>query len=393
MNASPRAIQLTHPVDAAARMGTIEEMTTMPPDSATGSATDAAGPNGSGLASGWPGAARRARLHFVTGKGGTGKTTVAAALALALARDGNRVLLVEVEERQAISRLFDLPPLPYEERRIALAPGGGEVLALAIDVEAALLEYFAMFYNLGFAARSLKKMGAVEFATTLAPGLRDVLLTGKIKETVGRKRKPPPGARKSGRAPSAERPLYDAVVVDAPPTGRVVTFLGVTGAMADLARYGPIHTQATGVRDLLHSDETLVHLVTLLEDMPTTETLDAIEQLRAAGLPVGSVIVNKATQPYLPADLRARVASGNAETAALRRGLAAVDLTATKENLAGLSEGLRRHVLRVEAEQQCRALLAATELPQLELPLLTDQVDLGELYEVADRFTEQGVRV
>ena len=138
--------------------------------------------------------------------------------------------------------------------------------SLAVDVETALLEYFAMFYNLGFAGRTLKKMGAVEFATTLAPGLRDVLLTGKIKETVTR------------TGPDGRR-VYDAVVVDAPPTGRVVTFLNVTVAMADLARRGPIRNQADGVVALLHSADTCVHLATVLEDMPLTETVEAIAEL------------------------------------------------------------------------------------------------------------------
>jgi len=132
---------------------------------------------------GWTDELTRARLHVVTGKGGTGKTTVAAALAIALASGGRRVLLIEVEGRQGIAQLFDRAPLPYAEQRIASAPGDGEVSALAVDAEAALLEYLAMFYNLGFAGRTLKRMGAIEFATTLAPGLRDVLFTGKIKET------------------------------------------------------------------------------------------------------------------------------------------------------------------------------------------------------------------
>ncbi|HUR75618.1 MAG TPA: ArsA-related P-loop ATPase, partial [Sporichthya sp.] len=88
-------------------------------------------------------------LHVVTGKGGTGKTTVAAALAMALAAEGGRTLLVEVEGRGGLSQLFDTPPLPYAEKRIAVAPNGGEVYALPIDPEEALLEYLEMFYHLG----------------------------------------------------------------------------------------------------------------------------------------------------------------------------------------------------------------------------------------------------
>ncbi len=164
------------------------------------------------------------RLHVVTGKGGTGKSTVAAALALALAGGGRRVLLVEVEGRQGVARLFDTPPLPYEERKVAVAPGGGDVYALAVDPEDALLDYLHMFYKLsptGVAARSLRRMGAIEFATTVAPGLRDVLLTGKVYEAVRRK--------KGGR------PVYDAVVLDAPPTGRITRFPPAARASARAA--------------------------------------------------------------------------------------------------------------------------------------------------------------
>jgi anion-transporting ArsA/GET3 family ATPase len=328
--------------------------------------------------SGWPAACAQARLHVVTGKGGTGKTTVAAALALALAAGNRRVLLIEVEERQGIARLFDLPPLPYSETRIAVAPDGGEVRALAVDVEAALLEYFQLFYNLGVAGRALKRMGAVEFATTLAPGLRDVLLTGKAKETVTR--------RSSGG-----EPIYDAVVMDAPPTGRIVTFLNVTVAMADLAQRGPIRTQAEGVAALLHSPTTAVHLVTLLEDMPVTETLEAVAELREAGLPVGSIIVNAVTDPLLPADELDAAAEGKLDAREVAAGLKKAGLKIDAAGRAALIKQATDHAVRVTSEYELESELAAAGAPMLNLPRLVDGVDLGGLSELSDMLTEQGV--
>src|SRR6516165_1489522 len=245
--------------------------------------------SGSGGSVGWPARLSKAHLHFVTGKGGTGKSTVAAALALTLAAGGRKVLLVEVEGRQGIAQLFDVPPLPYQELKIATAERGGQVNALAIDIEAAFMEYLDMFYNLGIAGRAMRRIGAIEFATTIAPGLRDVLLTGKIKESVVRQ-----GPNK--------KPMYDAVVVDSPPTGRIARFLDVTNALADLAKGGPVHSQSEGVVRLLHSEETAIHLVTLLEALPIQETLEAIEELQDMGLPIGSVIVNRNIPPILQPD-------------------------------------------------------------------------------------------
>ncbi|MHA6797079.1 ArsA-related P-loop ATPase [Pseudonocardia bannensis] len=332
---------------------------------------------------GWPAALHGVRLHVVSGKGGTGKTTAAAALALALASGGKRTLLVEVEGRQGIAQVFDTAPLPYEERKIAVAPGGGEVRALAVDAEAALLEYFEMFYRLGMAGRTLRRMGAIEFATTLAPGLRDVLLTGKVKECVT-------------RTGADGRYVYDAVVLDAPPTGRLVTFLDVTKAMADLAKTGPIHSQAEGVVRLLHSPATAVHLVTLLEDLPVTETLETVHELAAADLRTGAVMVNKVREQWLPDRSVAPAAGGRVDAARVRNGLSAAGLDLPPEVIDGLVAETVEHAIRVHAEAAALARLdsePAEPLPRVELPLLLGGVDLGSLYELAEAMVDQGVEV
>ncbi len=336
---------------------------------------------------GWPSRLNEARLHFVTGKGGTGKSTIAASLALALAAGGRKVLLVEVEGRQGIAQLFDVPPLPYEEVKIATADGGGQVNALAIDTEAAFLEYLDMFYNLGIAGRAMRRIGAIEFATTIAPGLRDVLLTGKIKEIVVRSQKD--RAKETSRA---KQTGYDAVVVDSPPTGRIARFLDVTKAVSDLAKGGPVHSQADGVVRLLHSDLTAIHLVTLLEALPIQETLEAIDELKGIGLPIGSVIVNRNIPAYLAPEDLAKAAEGDIDADTVRSGLAKVGITLSDNDFAGLLTETIQHATRISARAESAEQLDAVDIARLELPAIADGVDLGSLYELAEALATQGVR-
>lgn len=320
------------------------------------------------------------RLHVVTGKGGTGKTTVAAALAIALASRGGQVLLAEVEERQGLAQLFDVPPLPYAERKVAAARDGGEVHAVAVDAEAALLEYLELFYKLGRAGKGLKRIGAVDFATTVAPGLRDVLLIGKVYEAVGR--------RRDGV------PVYDAVVLDAPPTGRIARFLNVNTEVAGLARVGPVHKHAEAIMRLLRSPRTAVHFVTLLEEMPVQETCDGVAQLRNVDLPVGGVVINGVGEPMLKSGDLAAAARGQLDRDAVTIGLKAAGLGGSRQALDDVVDGLlaeaAEHAHRVTLEKRERKTLAELGLPRYELPLLPDGIDLGGLYHLADLLVAQG---
>ena len=311
------------------------------------------------------------RLHVVTGKGGTGKTTVAAALAVALSRGGKRVLVAEVEGRQGLAPLFGKGPLPAAETEVTRTAGGGSVSVLPVDPERALIEYLDLFYHLGRAGKVLQKMGAVDFVTTIAPGLRDVLLIGKVKEAVVRR-------AGSGR-------YYDAVVLDAPPTGRVVKFLGATDEVAQIAKVGPIRTQSEAVMALLRGDETAIHLVTLLEEMPVQETVDGVDALVAAGLPVGAIVVNKARAEHLTAADLKKAANGRLDLDAISGVLTRAGLT--EPGLAKvLAEEAAEHARRVALQQSMRADLEALELPMIELPLLPERVDLGTVTRLAERF-------
>jgi anion-transporting ArsA/GET3 family ATPase len=306
--------------------------------------------------------------HIVSGKGGTGKTTMAGALACALATSGRRILLCEVEGRNGISELFDVAPLSgAEERRISRTPSGGMVYGLSVDAEDALMEYLDTFYHLSIAGRALDRFGAVDFATSIAPGLRDVLLTGKVYEAVRRKIKNRPNA-------------YDAVVLDAPPTGRIAQFLNVHAAVAGLAKVGPIRNQADSIMRLLRSATTAVHIVTLLEDMPVTETEEAVAALRPTQIRIGTVIENMVTPTPLD--------HHQLETAAAGSVILKVPGLTIKQNHALASE-FAIEAARTLQEQQRHDRLTALGLPLVQVAFDHGAIDEGAIFAIADQLTDQ----
>jgi anion-transporting ArsA/GET3 family ATPase len=180
--------------------------------------------------------------------------------------------------------------------------------------------------------------------------------------------------------------------VDSPPTGRIARFLDVTKAVADLAKGGPVHSQSEGVVRLLHSEQTAVHLVTLLEALPMQETLEAIDELEKLGLPIGSVIVNRCIPTYLQPEDLAKAAEGAIDADTVRAGLTKAGLKLDDADFAGLLTETIQHATRLRARAESAEQLDEIHVPRVELPSLADGVDLGSLYELAEKLAQQGVR-
>lgn len=310
----------------------------------------------------------RHTLHIVTGKGGTGKTTIAGSLACALATRGRRVLVCEVEGREGLSQLFGTEPLRGAgERRLVRTPAGGTVYGLSVDPENALMEYLETFYHLGLAGKALDRFGVIDFATSIAPGLQDVLLTGKVYEVARRLIKGLPHP-------------YDAVVLDAPPTGRIATFLNVPEAVADLAKVGPIRGQADAITAVLRSPHTVVHLVTLLEDMPITETCEAVTDLGPTKIALGAVIANMITPTSLDPDQLELAVAGRLPIAV--PGLSDVDNKALIDEFAVDAQ-------RMLDEDQRRLRLRDLGLPIVEVDQDPLGIDTAALFGIAARLRDQ----
>ena len=209
------------------------------------------------------------RVMIVAGKGGVGKTTVTAALAVAATRAGMNVLIIEVEGKSGLAACFHQPPLTYEEEE--LRPG---LRARTLTPDDALVEYLHD-HGLRRIGRRLSASGALEVVATAVPGMKDILVLGKVKQL-----------ERAGVA--------DLIVLDAPAAGHAVQFLLSTRGLQDAVKVGPVQKQASDVVELL-TDPTRcqVMLVTLPEETPVNELVDtafAIED--RAGVALGPIVVN-----------------------------------------------------------------------------------------------------
>jgi anion-transporting ArsA/GET3 family ATPase len=288
------------------------------------------------------------RLLVVTGKGGVGKSTVAAALALVAARQGKRVLVVDVDAKGTIADRFEAGTIGFKPKEVM--PG---ISLLAMDTEASLAEYLRLNLRVPIIGRLGPLAGMLDFVATAAPGVREILTIGKVcwevRESI------------EGRAD------WDLVVVDAAATGHVIAQLGAADAIRDLVAVGPVRGQTEWMSELLADPAiTALNVVTTPEEMPIEETIDLVGRARTElDVPLGAVIVNRVLPELFTTRDEAvfgRLSDGEARaelTDAVGKGVGAVI------EAAELAVAMRRS--RVT---QLERLRAEVDLPALYLPYL-----------------------
>jgi anion-transporting ArsA/GET3 family ATPase len=211
------------------------------------------------------------KLVFVTGKGGTGKTTVASALALLATTQGKRVLICEVDAKGELSGYYEAPPTGFKEKEVQ--PG---LFAMTMDTESSMREYLRLQLHIPVVGRIGPVAKAFDFLAAAAPGVREILTVGKLCWEV----------RENG---------WDMVVVDSPATGHIVGQLAAPQAVNGLVSVGLIRNQTDWMLEML-SDPAITGLLAVCtpEEMPVTETIELATRVREeTTVELAGVVVNR----------------------------------------------------------------------------------------------------
>ncbi len=295
-------------------------------------------------------------MIIVAGKGGVGKTTVSAALARMAARAGLEALIVEIEGKSGLAAAFGrATPLDYHE--VVVSEG---VRARTLTPDDALVEYLED-HGMRRLSKRLLSSGAIDVVATAAPGIKDILVLGKVKQL-----------ERSGAA--------DLIVVDAPAAGHAVTFLASAHGLLDAVQVGPIRSQAQDVIDMLTDPARCqVLLVTLPEETPVNEVVETAFHLEdRVGVSLAAVVVNGlySVLPGLDAD---------PEEAAAAAG---VHLRPHEADALRAAAEFRERRQALQAEQVER-LAKALPLPQLPVPFLfTSEVGAPEVEVLAGALSD-----
>jgi anion-transporting ArsA/GET3 family ATPase len=305
----------------------------------------------------------RRRVIFVAGKGGTGRSTITASLALLAVKAGRRVLAIDVDAKGDLAAALGSPPSGFAPRVVQ-----HNLSVLELRTDESLQEYLSIYFKVPRVTRLTPLARVFDFIATGVPGPRDMLVVGKI-------------AYEERRTEANSAPVWDLILVDAAAGGRVESHLAAARAMLTLVRGGVIRAQVQWIDALIRdSRRTTVVLCALPEEMPVTEAIELYERLRkGSGVAVDVCILNRAaTEPVTTAHrhfVTALTDPEHVDAVAERLGGSPRLLAAGIDLQARLYETSTRYM---------RQLRGRLPMPVLELPDIVERPGLTTTRAVAD---------